>query len=109
MLEQIARHGNIDLNIKVKGDLNVDEHHTIEDVAIALGEAFMKAIGSKKGIERYSFVLPMDDCLAQVALDFGGRPWFVWEAGFIREKIGEIPAEMFRIFSNLSAIMPDVI
>ncbi len=98
MLEQIARHGNIDLNIKVKGDLNVDEHHTIEDVAITLGEAILKAIGSKKGIERYSFVLPMDDCLAQVALDFGGRPWFVWEAGFLREKIGEVPAEMFPHF-----------
>lgn len=98
MLEQIARHGSIDMNIKVVGDLNVDEHHTIEDVAITLGEAILKAIGSKKGIERYSFVLPMDDCLAQVALDLGGRPWFVWEAGFLREKIGEVPAEMFQHF-----------
>jgi imidazoleglycerol-phosphate dehydratase/histidinol-phosphatase len=98
MLEQIARHGNIDLNIKVKGDLNVDDHHTIEDVAITLGEAIMKAIGSKKGIERYSFVLPMDDCLAQVALDFGGRPWLVWEAGFVREKVGDVPVEMFPHF-----------
>jgi imidazoleglycerol-phosphate dehydratase/histidinol-phosphatase len=98
MLEQIARHGNIDLLIKVKGDLNVDEHHTIEDIAITLGEAFLKAIGSKKGIERYSFVLPMDDCLAQVALDFGGRAWLIWEAEFLREKVGDVPAEMFPHF-----------
>ena len=95
MLEQIARHGNIDLNIKVKGDLQIDEHHTVEDVAIALGEAFLKALGGKKGIERYSFVLPMDDCLAQVALDFGGRPWLVWDVNFTREKVGEMPTELF--------------
>jgi imidazoleglycerol-phosphate dehydratase/histidinol-phosphatase len=95
MLEQIARHGNIDLIIKVKGDLEIDEHHTVEDVAITLGEAMLKAVGGKKGIERYSFVLPMDDCLAQVALDFGGRPWLVWEVEFMREKIGEMPAELF--------------
>lgn len=95
MLEQIGRHGNIDLAIQVKGDLQVDEHHTVEDVAIAFGEAMLKAVGGKKGIERYSFVLPMDDCLAQVALDFGGRPWLVWEAEFLREKIGEMPAELF--------------
>ncbi|TAL59752.1 MAG: bifunctional histidinol-phosphatase/imidazoleglycerol-phosphate dehydratase HisB [Bacteroidetes bacterium] len=95
MLEQIARHGNIDLTIKVKGDLEIDEHHTIEDVAITLGESILKALGGKKGIERYSFVLPMDDCLAQVALDFGGRPWLVWEVEFLRENIGEMPAEMF--------------
>jgi len=95
MLEQIARHGNMDLNIKVKGDLQIDEHHTVEDVAIALGEAVLKALGSKKGIERYSFVLPMDDCLAQVALDFGGRSWLVWDVKFTREKIGEFATEMF--------------
>ena len=95
MLEQIARHGNLDLNIKVKGDLQIDEHHTVEDVAIALGEAVLKALGGKKGIERYSFVLPMDDCLAQVALDFGGRPWLVWDVKFLREKVGEMPTELF--------------
>lgn len=95
MLEQIARHGNMDLIIKVNGDLQIDEHHTVEDVAIALGEAVLKALGGKKGIERYSFVLPMDDCLAQVALDFGGRSWLVWEVNFTREKIGEFPTEMF--------------
>ncbi len=95
MLDQIARHGNIDLIIDVKGDLETDEHHTIEDVAISLGEAIQKALGGKKGIERYSFVLPMDDCLAQVALDFGGRPWLVWDVDFKREKVGEMPAEMF--------------
>jgi len=95
MLEQIARHGNIDLSIKVKGDLEIDEHHTIEDVAIAFGNAMLKALGVKKGIERYSFVLPMDDCLAQVALDFGGRPWLVWDVSFLRERIGEMPTEMF--------------
>lgn len=95
MLEQLSRHGNIDLKINVKGDLETDEHHTVEDVAIALGEAMVKALGSKKGIERYSFVLPMDDCLAQVALDFGGRAWLVWEAEFLREKVGEMPSEMF--------------
>ncbi|MDI1317662.1 bifunctional histidinol-phosphatase/imidazoleglycerol-phosphate dehydratase HisB [Flavobacterium sp.] len=98
MLEQIAKHGAMDLNIEVKGDLYVDEHHTIEDVGIALGEVFAKALGSKKGIERYGFLLPMDDCLAQVALDFGGRSWLVWEAEFKREKIGEMPTEMFSHF-----------
>jgi imidazoleglycerol-phosphate dehydratase/histidinol-phosphatase len=95
MLEQIAKHGNIDLTIKVAGDLHIDEHHTVEDVAITLGEAMLKALGGKKGIERYGFVLPMDDCLARVALDFGGRPWIVWEVEFLREKIGEMPAELF--------------
>ena len=98
MLEQIARHGNMDLTIKVVGDLHIDEHHTIEDVAIALGEAFVQALASKKGIERYGFLLPMDDCLAQVAIDFGGRPWLVWDAKFGREKIGEMPTEMFMHF-----------
>ncbi len=98
MLEQIARHGHIDLDIQVQGDLHIDEHHTIEDTAIALGEAFLRALGSKKGIERYGFLLPMDDCLAQVALDFGGRSWLVWEARFEREKIGEMPTEMFMHF-----------
>jgi len=98
MLEQIARHGNMDLYIKVNGDLNIDEHHTIEDVAISFGEAVVKALGSKKGIERYGFLLPMDDCLAQVAIDFGGRPWLVWNAEFEREKIGEMPSEMFMHF-----------
>ena len=98
MLEQIAKHGNMDLDIEVKGDLHIDEHHTIEDVAIALGEAFVVALRSKKGIERYGFLLPMDDCLAQVAIDFGGRPWLVWEANFKREKIGEMPTEMFMHF-----------
>jgi imidazoleglycerol-phosphate dehydratase/histidinol-phosphatase len=95
MLDQIARHGNLDLKIKVNGDLNVDEHHTIEDTGIALGEAFSKALGNKKGIERYGFLLPMDDCLAQAAIDFGGRPWIVWEVDFKREKIGDVPTEMF--------------
>lgn len=95
MLEQIARHGNIDLLIKVNGDLKIDEHHTVEDVAITLGEAMLRALGGKKGIERYSFVLPMDDCLAQVALDFGGRPWLVWETEFLRESVGELPTELF--------------
>jgi imidazoleglycerol-phosphate dehydratase/histidinol-phosphatase len=95
MLEQIARHGDIDLIIEVKGDLHIDEHHTVEDVAITLGETMLKALGSKKGIERYSFLLPMDDCLAQVALDFGGRPWLVWDVEFLREKVGEIPTELF--------------
>jgi len=98
MLEQIAKHGNIDLNVSVKGDLEIDEHHTIEDVAITLGETFSKALGMKKGIERYGFLLPMDDCLVQVALDFGGRPWLVWEAEFKREMIGEMPTEMFMHF-----------
>lgn len=98
MLEQISKHGNIDLTIYVKGDLEIDEHHTIEDVAITLGEAFVKALGSKKAIERYGFLLPMDDCLAQVAIDFGGRPWLVWEADFKREMVGEMPTEMFMHF-----------
>ena len=98
MLEQIAKHGNINIKVSVKGDLEIDEHHTIEDVAITLGEAFMKALGSKKGIERYGFLLPMDDCLAQVAIDFGGRPYLVWEADFKREMIGGMPTEMFRHF-----------
>ena len=95
MLEQIARHGNMDLKINVNGDLAVDEHHTIEDTAIVLGEAIVKALGKKKGIERYGFLLPMDDCLAQVAIDFGGRPWLVWDVQLRREKIGDVPAEMF--------------
>jgi imidazoleglycerol-phosphate dehydratase/histidinol-phosphatase len=98
MLEQIAKHGNLDLSINVNGDLHIDEHHTIEDVAIILGDAFMQALGSKKGIERYGFLLPMDDCLAQVAIDFGGRPWLEWSAEFKREKIGEMPTEMFMHF-----------
>jgi len=95
MLDQIAKHGQMDLKIKVDGDLEVDEHHTIEDTGIALGEAFSRALGNKLGIERYAFVLPMDDCLAQVALDFGGRNWTVWEADFKREMIGKMPTEMF--------------
>ena len=95
MLDQIARHGQMDLEILVKGDLQVDEHHTIEDTAIALGGVFAKALSNKLGIERYGFTLPMDDCLAQVAIDFGGRNWLVWEANFKREKIGEMPTEMF--------------
>lgn len=95
MLDQIARHGQMDLDIQVKGDLEVDEHHTIEDAAIALGEVFAKALGNKLGIERYGFCLPMDDCLAQVAIDFGGRNWLVWEAEFKREIIGQMPTEMF--------------
>lgn len=98
MLEQISKHSNIDLTIKVDGDLEIDEHHTIEDVAITFGEAFIKALGSKRGIERYGFLLPMDDCLAQVAIDFGGRPWLVWETEFKREMIGEMPTEMFMHF-----------
>lgn len=98
MLDQLSRHGNIDLKILVKGDLHIDEHHTIEDTALALGEAFLKALGDKRGIERYGFCLPMDDCLAQVAIDFGGRPWLMWEAEFKREKIGEMPTEMFYHF-----------
>lgn len=95
MLDQIARHGQMDLDIQVKGDLEVDEHHTIEDTAIALGEVFAKALGTKLGIERYGFCLPMDDCLAQVAIDFGGRNWLVWETEFKREMIGQMPTEMF--------------
>ncbi len=95
MLDQLAKHGGADLDIMVKGDLQVDEHHTIEDTGLALGEAYAKALGNKKGVYRYGFLLPMDDCLAQVAIDFGGRPWIVWEADFKREKIGEMPTEMF--------------
>ncbi len=95
MLDQISRHGNMDLIIKVKGDLEVDEHHTIEDTMIALGEVFAMALGNKLGIERYGFCLPMDDCLAQVAIDFGGRNWLVWDAEFKREMIGKMPTEMF--------------
>lgn len=95
MLDQIARHGNIDLAVSCKGDLHIDEHHSIEDTGIALGEAMAKALGDKRGIERYGFLLPMDDCLAQVAIDFGGRSWIVWKADFKREKIGEMPTEMF--------------
>lgn len=95
MLDQIARHGQMDLDIKVKGDLEVDEHHTIEDTAIALGELFNEVLGDKLGIERYGFCLPMDDCLAQVTIDFGGRNWLVWEASFKREMIGKMPTEMF--------------
>ena len=98
MLDQIARHGQMDLDIKVSGDLEVDEHHTIEDTAIALGEVFSTALSNKLGIERYGFTLPMDDCLAQVAIDFGGRNWLVWDADFKREKIGEMPTEMFYHF-----------
>lgn len=98
MLDQIARHGQMDLEIKVKGDLEVDEHHTIEDTAIALGEVVSKALGNKMGIERYGFLLPMDDSLAQVAIDFGGRNWLVWEADFQREMIGQMPTEMFYHF-----------
>ncbi len=98
MLEQLARHGQMDLDITVNGDLEVDEHHTIEDTAIALGAVFHQALGNKLGIERYGFCLPMDDCLAQVAIDFGGRNWLVWDAAFKREKIGEMPTEMFHHF-----------
>ncbi|WP_417856972.1 bifunctional histidinol-phosphatase/imidazoleglycerol-phosphate dehydratase HisB [Xanthomarina gelatinilytica] len=98
MLDQIAKHGQLDLNIQVSGDLEVDEHHTIEDTAIALGNLFEKALGNKLGMERYGFCLPMDDCLAQVAIDFGGRNWLVWEAQFKREMIGHMPTEMFMHF-----------
>lgn len=103
MLDQIGKHSGMDLTIQVKGDLNVDEHHTIEDTAIALGEALAKALGDKRGIERYGYTLPMDDCLCSVALDFGGRPWLVWDAEFHREKIGDMPTEMFlHFFKSLS-------
>ncbi len=103
MLEQIGKHGMMDLTIHTKGDLFVDEHHTIEDTAIALGECILKALGDKRGIERYGYCLPMDDCLCQVALDFGGRPWLVWDAEFHREKVGEMPTEMFlHFFKSLS-------
>ena len=95
MLEQLAKHAQISLTLTCNGDLHIDEHHTVEDTAIALGEAFKKALGNKAGIERYGYTLPMDDCLAQVALDFGGRPWLMWDAKFQREKIGELPTEMF--------------
>ncbi|MGB6152900.1 MAG: bifunctional histidinol-phosphatase/imidazoleglycerol-phosphate dehydratase HisB [Pricia sp.] len=98
MLDQLARHGQMDIEIKVNGDLEVDEHHTIEDTAIALGEVFHTALGNKLGIERYGFCLPMDDCLAQVAIDFGGRNWLVWDADFQREKVGDMPTEMFHHF-----------
>lgn len=103
MLEQIGRHGSIDLSIHTKGDLHVDEHHTIEDTALALGECLYRALGNKRGIERYGYALPMDDCLCQVCLDFGGRPWLVWDAEFRRERIGEMPTEMFlHFFKSLS-------
>ena len=103
MLEQIGKHSGTDLRITVKGDLEVDEHHTIEDTALALGEALGKALGDKRGIERYGYCLPMDDCLCRVALDFGGRPWLVWEAEFKREKVGDMPTEMFlHFFKSLS-------
>jgi imidazoleglycerol-phosphate dehydratase/histidinol-phosphatase len=95
MLDQIARHAGVDLAIQVDGDLEVDEHHTIEDTGLALGEAFKLALGDKRGVERYGYCLPMDDCLAQVAIDFGGRPWIVWKADFLREKVGDMPTEMF--------------
>ena len=103
MLEQIGKHGMMDLMIHTKGDLEVDEHHTIEDTAIALGECLLQALGDKRGIERYGYSLPMDDCLCSVCLDFGGRPWLVWDASFKREKIGEMPTEMFlHFFKSLS-------
>lgn len=103
MLEQIGRHSGIDLTVKVKGDLYVDEHHTIEDTAIVLGNAIAQALGDKRGIERYGFCLPMDDCLCRVALDFGGRPWLVWDAEFKREKVGDMPTEMFfHFFKSLA-------
>ena len=103
MLEQIGKHGGIDLTVKTTGDLYVDEHHTIEDTGIAIGECIRKALGDKRGIERYGYTLPMDDCLCQVALDFGGRPWIVWDAEFKRERIGEMPTEMFfHFFKSLS-------
>ena len=103
MLEQIGKHGGMDLTIRVDGDLHVDEHHTIEDTALALGECLYQALGSKRGIERYGYSLPMDDCLCAVCLDFGGRPWLVWDADFRREKIGEMPTEMFlHFFKSLS-------
>lgn len=103
MLEQIGKHGGLDLTIRVTGDLQVDEHHTIEDTAIALGDCLRQALGSKRGIERYGYCLPMDDCLCSVALDFGGRPWLVWNAEFRRERIGDMPTEMFlHFFKSLS-------
>ena len=103
MLEQIGKHSGMDLTIQVKGDLEVDEHHTIEDTAIALGECINQALGNKRGLERYGYALPMDDCLCQVCLDFGGRPWLVWDAEFHREKVGDMPTEMFlHFFKSLS-------
>ncbi|MCQ2607348.1 MAG: bifunctional histidinol-phosphatase/imidazoleglycerol-phosphate dehydratase HisB [Bacteroidales bacterium] len=103
MLEQLARHSNCDLKINVKGDLHVDEHHTIEDTGIALGEAFLQALGKKERIERYGFLLPMDDSLAQVAIDFSGRPWLIWDVEFKREKVGELPTEMlYHFFKSFS-------
>ena len=103
MLEQIGKHGMINLTIHTQGDLHVDEHHTIEDTALALGECLLHALGDKRGIERYGYSLPMDDCLCSVCLDFGGRPWLVWDADFQREKIGEMPTEMFlHFFKSLS-------
>lgn len=98
MLDQVGRHGHVDLTVQVQGDLHIDEHHTIEDTALALGEAFLTALGNKKGITRYGYLLPMDDVLAQVAIDFGGRPWLVWDAKFTREKVGDMPTEMFYHF-----------
>jgi imidazoleglycerol-phosphate dehydratase / histidinol-phosphatase len=98
MLDQLGKHSGADLKVTVKGDLHIDEHHTIEDTALALGEAYLKALGDKKGIGRYGFLLPMDDALAQVAIDFSGRPWIVWDAEFKREKIGDMPTEMFYHF-----------
>ena len=103
MLEQIGKHGMMDLTIETRGDLHVDEHHTIEDTALALGECILKALGDKRGIERYGYCLPMDDCLCSVVLDFGGRPWLVWDAEFHRERIGEMPTELFlHFFKSLS-------
>ena len=103
MLDQIGKHAGIDLTVKTVGDLHVDEHHTIEDTAIALGEALLKALGDKRGVERYGFCLPMDDCLCSVALDFGGRPWIVWDCQFQRERVGDVPTELFfHFFKSLS-------
>ena len=104
MLDQLAKHGGIDLEIKVRGDLEIDEHHTIEDTGLALGQAFREALGSKKGISRYGFTLPMDDCLAQVALDFGGRPWLIWEAEFNREKFERCQPKCSLTFLKVSQI-----
>ena len=103
MLDQLGKHGGIDLSVDVKGDLEIDEHHTIEDTALALGEAFHQSLGAKKGLNRYGFLLPMDDALAQVAIDFGGRPWLVWEAEFIREMVGDMPTEIvYHFFKSFS-------
>ena len=103
MLNSFSRHGFFDLDLQVNGDLEVDTHHTIEDTGIALGECLLQALGDKRGIERYGYSLPMDDCLCQVALDFGGRPWLIWDAEFHREKVGEMPTEMFKhFFKSLS-------